>query len=88
MCIALTCTALNGLKVTACDIKNTCLQALSSEKHYITCSTEFGDENASCVALIRRALCGRKSSGADFWKHLCSCMNFLTFKFCKTDPDV
>ena len=40
------------------------------------------------VALIRRALYGGKSSGADFWRHLRSFMDHLGFQSCKDDPDL
>jgi hypothetical protein len=86
--ICLTYAALNGLDVQAADIKNAYLQAPSSEKHYIICGGEFGLENVGKVALIRRALYGGKSSGADFWKHLRTCMNHLGFKSCEADPDI
>ena len=86
--IALTYAALNDINVCAADIKNAYLQAPSSEKHYIICGLEFGLEHVGKVALIRRALYGGKSSGADFWKHLRSCMNHLGFKSCRGDPDV
>jgi hypothetical protein len=65
--IALTATALNGLPVYTCDIKNAYLQAPTSEKHYIKCGPEFGLENeGKLVAVIVRALYGGKSAGADF----------------------
>ena len=86
--IALTYAALNDINVTAADIQNAYLQAPSSEKHYIICGSEFGLEHQGKVALIRRALYGGKSSGADFWKHLRSCMTHLGFTSCKADPDV
>ena len=86
--IALTYAALNGLNVACADIKNAYLQAPSSEKHYIVCGGEFGLENIGKRALIRRALYGGKSSGADFWKHLRTCMSHLGFTSCKADPDI
>ena len=86
--IALTYAALNGIDVKVGDIQNAYLQAPSSEKHYIVCGVEFGLENVGKVALIRRALYGGKSSGADFWKHLRTCMIHLGFSSCKADPDV
>jgi len=86
--IALTYAALNGIDVMAADIKNAYLQAPSSEKHYVICGSEFGLEHIGKVALIRRALYGGKSSGADFWKHLRSCMTHLGFHSCKADPDI
>ena len=86
--IALTYAALNDVKVTACDIKNAYLQAPSSEKHYVVCGLEFGIENQGRIALIRRALYGGKSSGADFWRHLRTCMEHLGFQSCKADGDI
>ena len=86
--IALTYAALNDIGVTACDIKNAYLQAPSSERHYIVCVYEFGIENVGKVALIRRALYGGKSSGADFWRHLRTCMQHLGFVSCKADGDI
>jgi hypothetical protein len=38
--------------------------------------------------LIRRALYGGKSSGADFWKHLHTCMQHLGFSSCQADSDI
>jgi hypothetical protein len=86
--IALTYAALNDINVMAADIKNAYLQAPSSEKHYVICGREFGLEHVGKVALIGRALYGGKSSGADFWKHLRSCMTHLQFEPCKGDGDV
>ena len=47
---------------------------------------EFSLENFGKIVLIRRALYGGKSSGADFWKHLRSCREHLGFTSCKVDP--
>lgn len=58
--IAFTYAALNNLDVVAADIQNAYLTAPSSEKHYIICGTEFGEEHEGKVALIRRALYGGK----------------------------
>ena len=81
--------ALNDIDVTAADIKNAYLQAPSSEKHYVICGAEFGLENVGKIALIRRALYGGKASGADFWRHLRSCMQHdLDFTPCKADSEV
>jgi len=84
--IALTYAALNGLWVTAADIRNAYLQAPSSEKPL--CGVAFGLENVGKIALIKRALYGGKSAGRDFWEHLRNCMQFLTFQSCKADADV
>ena len=88
VCIALTYAALNNIAVTTCDIRNAYLQAPSSEKHYVICGAEFGLEHIGKIALIRRALYGGKSSGADFWRHLRTYMDHLGFKSCKGDCDV
>ena len=86
--IALTYAALNGIDVMTADIKNAYLQAPSSEKHYIICGAEFGLENVGRIGLIRRALYGGKSSGADFWRHLRTCMEHLGFKPCRADGEI
>ena len=79
---------MNGLDFTAAGIKNGYLQDQSSETHYVICGAEFGLENIGKVSLICCALYGGKSSGADFWKHLWSCMTHIGFTSCKADPDI
>ena len=86
--IALTYAALYDIQVLAADIRNTYLQAPTSEKHYIVCGPEFGLENEGKRALIVRALYGGKAAGRDFWHHLRSCMSHLGFKSKGGDPDV
>ena len=86
--IALNYAALNGLLVTAADIRNVYLQALSSQKHCITCGKEFGLENVGKRELIRRALYGGKTAGKDFRNHLRECMDHLNFRSCLANPDV
>ena len=58
--IILTHAALHGINVLAADIRNAYLQAPSSEKHYIICGLEFGEENVGKRAIITRALYGGK----------------------------
>ena len=86
--IALTYAALNGLDVCAADIQNAYLQAPTTERHYIICGDEFGLENVGKRALIRRALYGGKSAGADYWRHVRKAMDEMNFQSCKADPDV
>ncbi len=86
--IALTYAALNDITVTCADVMNAFLQAPSSEQHYVVCGPEFGLEHVGKKALIVRALYGGKTSGADFWKHLRSCMKHLGFDSCPADPDI
>ena len=62
--IAFTLAAMNGLDICAADIQNAYIQAPTSEKHYVICGPEFG-ENEGKKALIRRALYGGKSAGRD-----------------------
>ena len=40
------------------------------------------------VEIICRALYGGKCAGADYWKHMRTCMEHLGFRSCKADPDV
>jgi hypothetical protein len=86
ICIALTYAALNGIDVMAADIQNTFLQAPSTEKHCVVCGPEFG-EHCGKLAVIKPALYGGKSAGADFWNHLREYMMHLGFMSCKADPD-
>ena len=85
--IALTYAALNGLDVTAADVKNAYLTAPTSERHYIICTKEFG-ENAGKRAIITRALYGGLKAGRDFWLYVRECMLALNYKSCLADPDV
>lgn len=85
--IAFTYAALNGLDVCASDIRNAYIQAKSSEKHYIVCSPEFG-ENQGRRAIIVQSLYGGKCAGRDYWLHLRDCMDYLGFFPCKADSDL
>ena len=77
--VALACAALNYLPACACDIQSACLQAPSSDKHYVVCGSDFGLDNFGKHATIVRALCGLKSSGADYWRHVRSAMEDMVF---------
>ena len=63
---ALTYAALNDVDVTAADIQNSYLQAPSSEKHYVICGKEFGQEHEGKIALISRILYGGNLADRDF----------------------
>ena len=78
----LTYVALMDLDFMSAEIQNAYLQALSSEKYFIVCGSEFGLENVSKVALITRALYGGKVTGRDFWNHLRYCMDHLGLTSC------
>ena len=60
----------------------------NSQKDYIICGPELGVENIGQAALIHHALYSGKAAGRDFRNHLHSCMEFLNFKSCLTDPNV
>ena len=68
------------------DVQNSCIQAPSSEKHYIICSPTFGLKNEGKIAIIVRSLYGRKSAGTDYWSHVRDAMANMHFKYCKADP--
>ena len=72
--VALTYAALNDLDVIGGDIRNAFLSAPSSEKHYIICGPEFGEENVGRTAIITRALYGGPRAGRDYWNCVHECM--------------
>jgi Reverse transcriptase (RNA-dependent DNA polymerase) len=78
--------ALNELELTAADIGNAYLNAYTTEKVYVITGPEFGHE-ASCVALIVRALYGLKSSGAAWHDFVAQSLTDLGFISCKSNPD-
>ena len=57
---------MHGVPVTAVDVRNSYLQAPTSDKHYVICGTKFGLENIRKKALITRALNSGKAAGRDF----------------------
>jgi hypothetical protein len=77
-----------GLPVWGGDIRNACLQAPSSEKHFIIWVPEFGLEYVGRVARVCCALYGGKVAGRDFWHHLQDCMGHLGFSSSEADPNV
>ena len=85
--IALTCTALNNLPVCNCDVKTSCLQDLSSEKHYVICGVEFGLENMDTHAIIVHAFGGGKCFKADCWRHIRSTMEKMRVSSGKGEPN-
>ena len=86
--IALTCAALNRLDVCTTDVLNAHLQAPLSQKDFIVCELEFGEENLGKQALIKNALHGGKAAGRDFRNHLKVCMRHLKFEACLVDADM
>jgi len=61
--------ALNDVDIVAADVGNAYLNATTKEKVYIITGPEFGPLEEGKVAVIVRALYGRKSSGAMWWSH-------------------
>ena len=86
--VALTYAALHDIPVWAADIKNAYLSAPTSEKHYVVCGPEFGQENVGRHAIITRALYGGKAAGRDYWLFLRKFMQRLGFQSSRGDPDV
>ena len=86
--IALTYAALHQTLVLAADIRNTYLQAPTSEKHYIICGLEFGLDNIGKRALIVCYQYGKNAAGCGFCNHQQSCMGVLGFKSKGDFPDV
>ena len=63
--IALTLAALNGLDILACDIQNAYLTAQFREKIWTVAGPKFGSDTGKNF-IIKMALYGLKSSGAEF----------------------
>jgi hypothetical protein len=86
--IALTISALNGLKVMVCDIQNAYLTAVCREKIWTRAGPEFGSE-AGTIFIVRNALNGLKSAGAAFCALLAETLHdMLGYSPTKADPDV
>ena len=85
--IAHTFDALNDLQVKYGDVLNTYITALDMQLIWTTLETEFGDDQGK-TEIVVRDLCGLKSSGDDFRKHLGECMSGLGYKPCLADPDI
>lgn len=76
------------MDVFAAHIRNTYLQAPSSQKDFVICGPEFEVENVGKTALIYRALYGGKTAGKDFRNHLRTCMRHLDFVSVEKSPVV
>ena len=85
--IALTITALKDLEVKASDIQNAYLTAPCAEQICTRLGPKFGPDKGS-LAVIVRALYGRKSAGASFGRHISDFMRTMGFEPCKADPDL
>ena len=79
--------SLKDLMGYSCDAQNAYSQAPYSRNNYVVCGSEFGLENFGKHSIIVCALYGRKSSGADYWRHVRSSMEEIELSSCKADPD-
>ena len=85
--ISLTISALNDLKVLACDIKNAYLTAKFRENIWTIAGPEFGYDTGKLMIVVR-ALYGLKSSGAPFRSLLSKTLYDIRYTPSKADPDV
>ena len=87
LCIALTITALDDLKVKVDDIMNTYVTTPVTENIQTVLGPEFGAD-AGKKADIVCLLYGLKSTGAVFYRHLADCMERMGYKSCLKDSDL
>ena len=85
--IALTLSALNGIDILACDIKNGYLTAQFRENIWTVAGPEFGSDIGK-IFIINMALYGLKSSGAAFHSLLVETLHELNYVPSKANPDV
>ena len=85
--IALKISALNGLKVLACDIQNAFLNAKCRKKCYTQAGPEFGSYQGNLM-LITRALYRLKTSSTSLRSYLAETLYELGYTPTKADPDV
>jgi hypothetical protein len=71
----------------AADIGNAYLNPDTKERVHTACGPEFGSKQG-CIAIIRKAWYGLKSSGASWRAHLASTIYDMDFKASLADPDV
>ena len=83
----MTISALNGLKVLACYIRNALLTAKCREKSYTRAGPEFGSDQGKLM-LITRDLYGLKKISASFRFYLAETLYELGYTPTKSDPDV
>ena len=84
--IILLITALNELKIMACNI-NAYLTVDCQGNIWTYAGLEFGSERGKLM-IINKALYGLKSSGTAFWTHLAKTLYGIGFVSTKANPDV
>ena len=88
VCLAFLIAALNDIELLSADIGNAYLNAYTKERVHTTCGMEFGQDLVGCIAIIRHALYGLKSSRAAWHSLFTETLYDLGFKSSLTDPDV
>jgi len=78
---------LNDLEVWATDIGNACLESYTQEKACIVAGPEFGDQQGHTL-VIRKALCGLKSSGLRWHERLSDVLRDMGFIPSKAERDI
>ena len=85
--ILLVIAALNGLKVSSCDVQNAYINGKPREKVYFRAGKEFGDKCGRLVVIVR-ALYWLKSSGAAFRAKLSQELREMGYTQSLADSDV
>jgi Reverse transcriptase (RNA-dependent DNA polymerase) len=85
--IALLLAALDGIQLWAADVGHAYLKAPCREKIWTIAGPEFGSDEGK-VMLIKKALCGLKSSGAAWRAMLAGTLTDIGFKSTEADRDV
>jgi len=78
---------LNDLEVWATDIGNACLESYTQEKVYIVAGPEFGNRQGHTL-VIRKVLCGLKSSGLRWHGRLSAVLRDMGFIPSKAERDI
>ena len=78
---------MNGLDILACDIQNTYLTAQCHEKIWTVAGPEFGSDIGK-IFIIKMALYGLKSSGAEFRSLLVETLHELNYVPSNANQDV
>ena len=70
--------AMNGLHLLMGDVKNVFLNAVTTERVNIVCGPEFGANEGEMV-VMQKAICGLKSSAANFHHPLADTLRSMGF---------
>ena len=78
---------LNDLEAHCTDVGNACLESHTKEKACIVAGPEFGDR-AGHTLIIRKALCGLKSSGLRWHERFADVLRDMEFFPSRAEPDI